>query len=74
MLLYDDETVKLMIITAVVDRIENDIAVLLSDGIEISIPVESLKGLYREGETVSLAIDGNYQHQASLILDREGDL
>jgi hypothetical protein len=46
-----------MTITAVVDRIENNTAVLLSDGIEITIPAGILKGTYHEGDTICLTIN-----------------
>lgn len=48
-----------MVITAVVDSIEDGRAVLLSDGIEITVPADVLNGEYKEGETISLDIDGN---------------
>ncbi|MFZ5986789.1 MAG: hypothetical protein ACOYWZ_06665 [Bacillota bacterium] len=48
-----------MVINAIVDRIENGYAVLLSNdcGLEISIPVEAGESEYVEGESVSLIID-----------------
>jgi len=48
-----------MVIMAVVDRIENENAVLLSSeiGIEVTIPANMIKGIYKEGEVVSLTID-----------------
>jgi len=48
-----------MVIKAIVDKIENGKAILLSDeaGVEISIPTCMLEGIYSEGETLSLTID-----------------
>jgi hypothetical protein len=50
-----------MNITAVVDRIENGMAILLSKefDIEISIPEKVVKGLYNKDEAISLTIDKN---------------
>lgn len=48
-----------MTITAVVDRIENGNAILLSDeiDIEISIPVDMMQGTYDKGEIIILTLD-----------------
>ena len=48
-----------MVIKAVIDRIEDGNAILLSYelGIEICIPVDMIDGEYGEGETLSLTID-----------------
>lgn len=48
-----------MVIKAVVDRIEDGVAVLLSDdfGMEISIPLDSTNVLYNKGDSVSLTLE-----------------
>jgi hypothetical protein len=48
-----------LFIDAVVKRIENGYAVLVSDdcGVEVSIPVRECEGMYMKGENVSLIID-----------------
>ncbi|MCX7748552.1 MAG: DUF3006 domain-containing protein [Clostridia bacterium] len=48
-----------MVIKAVIDRIENGNAILLSEemGMEISIPLEEIEATCNEGEIVSLTID-----------------
>jgi hypothetical protein len=48
-----------MVISAVVDRIEDGNAILLSEGIgiEISIPVNSIDNTYNKGDMVSVSID-----------------
>ena len=48
-----------MIINAIVDRIENGNAILLSNemSVEISIPVHFADGAFNEGEILSLTID-----------------
>jgi hypothetical protein len=53
--------VNLMVISAVVDRIEDGNAILLSEGIgiEISIPVNSMDYTYNKGDMVSLSIDND---------------
>lgn len=50
-----------MNISAVVDRIENGKAILLSNefGIEISIQANLILGQFKEGEVISLTIDKN---------------
>lgn len=50
-----------MVITAVVDRIEDGNAILLSDeiGVEISVPIGVIEGTYSEGERLSLIIDNH---------------
>ncbi len=50
-----------MVISAVVDRIEDGNAILLSEGIgiEISIPVNSMDYTYNKGDMVSLSIDND---------------
>ncbi len=50
-----------MVISAVVDRIEDGNAILLSEGIgiEISIPVNSMDCTYNKGDMVSLSIDND---------------
>jgi hypothetical protein len=56
-----------MNITAVVDRIENGMVVLISKefDIEISIPENLVKGLFNKDETISLTIDkdGNIERK-----------
>jgi len=48
-----------MVISAVVDRIEDGNAILLSEGIgiEISIPVNFTNNTYNKGDVISLTID-----------------
>jgi hypothetical protein len=50
-----------MVITAIIDRVEDGNAILLSEeaGIEISVPIDVIEGMYREGERISLTIDRN---------------
>lgn len=50
-----------MVINAVVDRIEDGYAVLLSHdcGLEISIPVETGEREYIQGENISLVIEND---------------
>lgn len=64
--------VKLMVISAVVDRIEDGNAILLSEGIgiEISIPVNSMDYTYNKGDMVSLSIDND---QVTTGLSRKAD-
>lgn len=54
-----------MTITAVVDRFEGENVILLSEGIEISIPVSDVKKTYRHGEKVILTIEGNEPEEGS---------
>ncbi|KNY25221.1 DUF3006 family protein [Pseudobacteroides cellulosolvens] len=51
-----------MEINAVVDRIENGNAVLLSEdmGIEISIPEENIINTYHMGDRLTLTINGDF--------------
>ena len=58
---YNMLEVNLMVISAVVDRIEDGNAILLSEGIgiEISIPVNSMDYTYNKGDMVSLSIDND---------------
>ncbi|HEY9061592.1 MAG TPA: hypothetical protein VIO64_13955 [Pseudobacteroides sp.] len=51
-----------MEISAVVDRIENGNAVLLSEdmGIEISIPEENIINTYCMGDRLTLTINGDF--------------
>ena len=53
---------KLMEINAVIDRIENGYAVLLSEdiGIEISIPEENIIDTYHMGDRLVLTINRQY--------------
>ncbi len=48
-----------MVISAVIDRIEDGNAILLSEGIgiEISIPVKLINNTYNKGDKISLSID-----------------
>lgn len=61
-----------MVISAVVDRIEDGNAILLSEGIgiEISIPVNSMDFTYNKGDMVSLSIDND---QVTTGLSRKAD-
>ena len=48
-----------MELTAVIDRIEEGMIVLLSEeGIEISIPAEAMADSYHEGDRITLMING----------------
>ena len=62
-----------MVITAIIDRIEDGHAILLSEeiGIEISIPVDTVKGVYNQGELLSLTIDksGNINMRNSEVIN-----
>lgn len=62
-----------MVITAIIDRIEDGHAILLSDeiGIEISIPADRVKGVYNQGELLSLTIDksGNINMSDSEVIN-----
>lgn len=48
-----------MVIKAIVDRIEDGNAILLSNeiGLEISIPVDTMSILCNKGDTVTLTLD-----------------
>lgn len=50
-----------MIINAIIDRIENGTAFLLSTetGIEVSIPADIISGRCNEGDLISLTFDKN---------------
>ncbi|MDP4180927.1 MAG: DUF3006 family protein [Bacillota bacterium] len=61
-----------MVINAIVDRIENGNAVLLSEdmGMEISIPEEEIIDTYSMGDTITLTFDGDFEVQN---MDKEAD-
>jgi len=48
-----------MVITAVIDRIENGYVVLMPEdtGMEITLPEEILDGNYKKGEILTIIID-----------------
>jgi len=67
------EQVVNMTITAVVDRFEGENVILLSEGIEISIPVHNVKKTYRHGEKVILTIDGNEPEESGNEFSKTDD-
>ena len=54
-----NQKVVRMVITAVVDRFENGNAVLLAEdmGMEISIPTNTVRQVFKKGEVLYLTID-----------------